>query len=367
MAVLVTKAGLSFDLAALKKVAKVCVYLTVLPCLTEIIICTFLASTVLNWSGLGKVECYLFGTALGCVLGAVTPAVIVPAMENLKERGYLELQKNREMSNLVIAASSFDDIMAISCFMLILGVLVESEGQSLLWTFFKGPLFVIAGIFIGMILGKLLAGAVARSKTFSVFLGLTFSFCFNQLMIVLDTPAAGPLGCIVFGLVCKLQFEICEERLGKVLDVLWNVLEPTMFCLIGAEVDLQNVGSSILLRAFILLSISLILRTLVAFSVAKRSTQFSNSESMFIAFSWLPKATVQAAIGSTAFDRFSASENSAKLTPAKDILTMAVLSIFITAPLGSVLMRSTASKLLEKNKCIEDIELKSSDGHSVGQ
>merc|ERR1719232_958906 len=112
-------------------------------------------------------------------------------------------------------------------------------------------------------------------------------------MIVLDTPAAGPLGCIVFGLVCKLQFEVCEERLGKVLDVLWIVLEPTMFCLIGAEINLQNLGSSIVLKAFILLSISLGFRTLVAFAVAKHSTQFSKSESLFIAFAWLPKATVQ--------------------------------------------------------------------------
>lgn len=364
MAVLVTKAGLSFDVSALKKVAKVCIALTILPCLTEILVCTLLAPSILGWFGLGlsKFETCLFGTILGCVLGAVTPAVIVPAMEDLKSRGFFEKsKKNVEISNLVIASSSFDDILAISFFTVLLGVLIES-GESWVWVVSKGPICVLGGIFIGWILGKVLNNAVVSSKSFAIVVGITFSLVFNQLTIVLEVPAAGPLGCIVFGLVCKLENEKCEARLGKSLDVLWYVLEPAMFCLIGAEIQLEYLGMKTLAQAIALLFICLVFRTCVAYLIAYTSKQFSKSESLFISFAWLPKATVQAAIGTTALVRFT-EQNSpqAFLQPSRDILTMAVLSILITAPLGSILIRSTANKLLNKNDETENKSLKSLD------
>jgi len=361
MAVLVMRAGLGFDLNALKRVATTCLMmLTVLPCAAEILVCACLAPILLGWSVSGFTG-VAFGCMMGCVLGAVTPAVIVPAVEDLKNQGLAKSETQKEIVNLIVAASSFDDVLAISVFNLILGVIISSSTGSenltflgKIWIFSKGPLFVILGLLAGYFFAIFLSHPMSKSKTLTIFTCLTLPFIFNQASIVLNISSAGPIACIAFGLIVVINYSKVFHLAAKTLDTLWLVLEPAMFVLIGAELDVMDVegGWGKILRAGGLLTVCLGLRTLVAFLIAKFNGKFSDKQSLFISLAWLPKATVQAAIGGTALARFQSNNSSeAYLSASKDIVTIAVLSILVTAPLGAFLIKLLAPRLIsEKDK-----------------
>lgn len=361
MAVLVMRAGLGFDLNALKRVASTCLMLTVLPCATEIMVCAFLAPVLLGWAVSGFTG-VAFGCMMGCVLGAVTPAVIVPAVEDLKNQGLAKTKTQKEIVNLIVAASSFDDVLAISAFNLILGVIISSSSENSdlnltllqkLWIFSKGPLFVILGLLTGYLFAIFLAQPMSKSKTLTIFTCLTLPFIFNQASIVLNMSSAGPIACIAFGLVVVINYSKVFHLAAKTLDTLWIALEPAMFVLIGAELDVMNVegGLGKLFKAGCLLAVCLGLRTVVAFLIAKYNGKFSDRQSLFISLAWLPKATVQAAIGGTALARFQYNNSSAAYVSAsEDIVTIAVLSILVTAPLGAFLIKLLAPRLISEKE-----------------
>ena len=244
------------------------------------------------------------------LFGAVTPAVIVPAVEDLKNQGLAKTKTQKEIVNLIVAASSFDDVLAISAFNLILGVIISSSSENSdlnltllqkLWIFSKGPLFVILGLLTGYLFAIFLAQPMSKSKTLTIFTCLTLPFIFNQASIVLNMSSAGPIACIAFGLVVVINYSKVFHLAAKTLDTLWIALEPAMFVLIGAELDVMNVegGLGKLFKAGGLLAVCLGLRTVVAFLIAKYNGKFSDRQSLFISLAWLPKATVQAAIGGT--------------------------------------------------------------------
>lgn len=357
MAVLVMRAGLGFDLDALKRVATTCIFLTILPCTGEILVCCGLAHLLLGWTGLSLGNSILWGAMMGCVLGAVTPAVIVPAVEDLKARGLAKTETQSSIVNLIVAASSFDDVLAISLFTVLLSIAVAGTGGSggtmaMIWAFTKGPIFVVFGVVFGYVLALALVKTMAKSTTFRVFLALTLPYMLNQGSIVLDISSAGPVGCILFGLTAARQIPEIFHDTAKTLDVLWLVLEPAMFSLIGCELDLFKFSGPQLFKLCVLLLAALTFRTLIAYLVAHMSKQFTWKQSLFIAIAWLPKATVQAAIGTTAVVRLAdmADKSSdlfkAKAKAADDIVAIAVLSILLTAPTGAFLIRFLSDKLL---------------------
>merc|ERR1711879_329511 len=225
---------------------------------------------------------------MGCVLGAVTPAVIVPAVEDMKQRGLVKTDVQKNIVNLIVAASSFDDVLAISLFNLILGILISYNEQQTdlgvlekIWLFVKGPVFVVVGILVGYILAVLLGTPMDKSRTFTVFVALVLPITLNQSSIVLNISSAGPIACIFFGFIIILNYSRLFHLTAKVLDSLWLVLEPAMFVLIGAELDLTKLDPQKLLSAALLLLACLTLRTTVAFLIA-RFGGFDAAESTFV-------------------------------------------------------------------------------------
>lgn len=353
MAVLVMRAGLGFDLDALKKVATTCISLTILPCLTEILTCGFLASLILSWENQSWIQNFLWGASMGCVLGAVTPAVIVPAVEFLKSQNLVKSETQKSIVNLIVAASSFDDVLAISLFTVILGLLIGETSAStgalaVVWQFIKGPTHVILGIGLGWVLAKILYQSTSNSKTFTIFLNLTFPVIFYNATLMLGIDSAGPIGCIIFGLYLVQNDAKNFKLSAKILDTLWLILEPAMFILIGCELNFSNLTLGHFFRLLLLLLISLLLRTIAAYMIALKIGNFNQKESLFISLAWLPKATVQAAIGAYALQNLvrNGVSNSNLISIGEDILAIAVLSILITAPLGAFLIKFTAQRLL---------------------
>lgn len=363
MAVLVMRAGLSFDYDIIKRVAKTCVLLTLSPCSTEVVVCGIFAQFILGWKlsiGTG----ILWGALLGCVLTAVTPGVIIPAIADIMKKGLVKTQNQKYVVTLLMAASGFDDVVAISFFSLLCGIAMSSGGGSsvgaLIWCAAKGPIVIVSGAVVGFVLARMLVVTMSKSATFRVLVGFTLPYILNSGAVVLKLPAAGATSCIVFGLVAARQYPTIFHDVAKTLDVSWLILEPAMFALIGCEMDMASLDGLKTVKLLVLMLTSLAFRSVVSFSVGF-CNGFNWRQSLFICVSWIPKATVQAAIGTTCMIRLNAAYKNksdknylVRKGPAEDMITMAVLSILVTAPLGAFLMRITSEKLLrEKNQDLE--------------
>jgi len=305
----------------------------------------------------------LWGAILGCVLTAVTPGVIIPAIADIMKKGLVKTQNQKYVVTLLMAASGFDDVVAISFFSLLCGIAMSSGGGSvgaLIWCAAKGPIVIVLGAVVGFALARMLVVTMSKSATFRVLVGFTLPYILNSGAVVLKLPAAGATSCIVFGLIAAKQYPTIFHDVAKTLDVSWLILEPAMFALIGCEMDMASLDGLKTVKLLVLMMTSLAFRSVVSFSVGF-CNGFNWRQSLFICVSWIPKATVQAAIGTTCMIRLNAAYKNksdkdylVRKGPAEDMITMAVLSILVTAPLGAFLMRITSETLLrEKNQDLE--------------
>ncbi|XP_054711344.1 sodium/hydrogen exchanger 9B2-like, partial [Uloborus diversus] len=344
LVIILLKAGLGLDAKKLKQLKMVVFQLSFAPCIVETV-ATGVSShylLALPWP---------WAIMLGFVVSAVSPAVVVPSLLSLQER---KLGTNKGIPTLVIAAASVDDIIAITGFTCMLSISV-SEG-SLVWTLLKGPLEPLLGLVYGVLLGVFFwfipdntspkSTLVYYHTLMLLFGGLTGMFLSKALQI----SGAGPLACLTLAFVASLvwkkdseQFEMIE----KVISVLWALIQPFLFSLIGAEVTISslqtNLGDSIF-TLLIGLAFRIATATFVTFG-----GDLNIKEKIFVAFAWLPKATVQAAVGPQALDYVLVNKKGPEMEDlAKRVLTVAVLSIILTAPIGAALIAVLGPLLLKK-------------------
>ncbi|XP_049949549.1 sodium/hydrogen exchanger 9B2-like [Schistocerca serialis cubense] len=345
MTVILIKAGLGLDAQALKRLSLVVIRLAFIPCLFE-------ASTV------GLVSHYLldfpwlWGFLLGFVLGAVSPAVVVPSLLHLQERGYGE---DKGVATLVIAASSIDDIAAITGFGVILGF-IFSEGnvtQQLL----QGPLEVVLGLGFGIAWGVVSMYIPHRKDPYVVYYraamvagGGIFAVFGSQ---ILGYDGAGALACITAAFVAccgwKAQGWSAEYNpVSSIFSVIWEIFQPILFGLIGTEILISQLDGATVLRGMGVLFVGLLVRV-CASCIATLGGALTLKEQLFVAIAWLPKATVQAALGPVALD-IARKRGDASEDLASKLLTVAVLSILLTAPTGAVAIYISGPKLLNRVK-----------------
>jgi NhaP-type Na+/H+ or K+/H+ antiporter len=299
---------------------------------------------------------------LGFVLGAVSPAVVVPSVLSLHARGY---GVDKGISTLIIAASSIDDVIAITGFGVVLGI-AFSKGE-LVWTIVKGPLEAVIGIFYGFVIGIVLwyiPHQKHNKKTFYRFLlllscGTFAAFGSRKLHI----GGAGPLAVLTLAFVAALQWrkesgvEGVEVKVSALVGQVWSVFQPLLFGLIGAEVSLDLLEASTIGLGFAVLCVSLVTRLIASFIVAF-GIGLTLREQFFVPLAWLPKATVQAAIGSVALDMArGGTADSEEVSLGRKLLTIAVLSIVLTAPLGAVAISLSGPRLLHKSSVTVDAEV----------
>lgn len=328
LVVILIRAGLSLDIKDLKAVGRPAILLSFLPALFEILAIALLAPLFFN---LTSIEAFI----LGSVIAAVSPAVIVPRMIQLieKKKGTKE-----KIPQLILASASVDDIFVIIVFTIFLQVY---ESNQLEWSqILLLPISLIFGIILGFVIGVFFVFVFKKlhvRDTIKVLILFALSF----LMIVLEDylPISGLLGIITLAITIFSLYPILAHRLTSKFSKIWVVAEMMLFVLIGAAVDI-NLFLSIGLITLLFLLLSLFVRLLGVFiSIIK--TNFNSKEKLFIGLSFIPKATVQAAIGAIPL--------SMGITGGKIILAISVLSIFLTAPLGAVLIDQTSNILL-KNK-----------------
>ena len=329
--VILTRAGLSLDLADLKKVGRPAILMCFVPAVFEIIGTTLLAPSLLSIS---VSEALL----LGSVIAAVSPAVIVPRMIHLMKEGY---GKNKSIPQIILAGASVDDVFVLVLFTAFLGM--NDGGTFSAIDLTRIPIAIFSGAFLGLAVGYFLVYVfnqfhIRDSVKVLVMLATAFLLMGLETALASSFPFSGMLSVMGVSLMIFRKKRQLAERLSLKFNKIWILAEIFLFVFVGASVDLSYAFSAGIAPLVLLVLVSLI--RMLGVLVALLKTSLSRNEKLFCMMSYLPKATVQAAIGSIPF--------SMGLASGEMILTVAVLSILVTAPVGAWLIDRFYPVLLEK-------------------
>ncbi len=329
--IILTRAGLNLDLADLKKVGRPAVLLCFVPASFEILGALVLAPRLLGLS-LGE------AAVLGAVIAAVSPAVVVPKMLRLMDEGY---GTQKSIPQMILAGASVDDVYVIVLFASFVS-LAGGEGVSAV-NFLEIPTAIVlgaaGGALCGWALGTLFLRVHMRDSA-KVVLLLSASFLLVTVEDVMPAPVgfSGLLAVMAMGIALQYRRREAAVRLSAKYAKLWVAAELILFVLVGAAVDVGAAARSGL--AAIGLIFGALCFRMVGVFVCTLGTALSKKERLFCMLAYTPKATVQAAIGSVPL--------AMGLACGETVLTVAVLAILITAPLGSVAIERTYRKWLQK-------------------
>jgi len=333
LVIILTRAVLSLNLSDLKKVGRPAVLMCFIPACAELLGTILLAPILLKTT-------YLEAAIIGSVIAAVSPAVIVPRMIRLMEEGY---GTNKNIPQLILAGASVDDVFVIVLFTAFTSL--ASTGNISAINFLQIPISIILGVLVGILLGIILIKFFQYfhiRDSVKLLIILSFSFLLIELQNRLEgiIPISGLLAIMSLGMIIKQKYDILAKRLSGKYNKLWIVAEIFLFVLVGATVDLQYALSSGISAILLVLGALLFRMFGVALSLIK--TNLNRNERLFCMLAYMPKATVQAAIGSIPL--------SMGLACGQIVLTVAVLSILITAPLGAICVDNLYKKLLHTQK-----------------
>ncbi|ABW18694.1 cation:proton antiporter [Alkaliphilus oremlandii] len=327
--IILTRAGLSFNIGDLKKVGRPALLMCFVPACFEIIGVTVIATRVMAVS-------FLDAAIMGSVLAAVSPAVVVPRMIKIIEEGY---GKERSIPQLILAGASVDDVFVIVLFTAFTSL--ASGGKVSIFNFLQIPVSIILGIMLGALFGLILVlflKKISVRDSVRILIVLSVSFLLMEIERQLNgiLPVSGLLAILSMGIMIYRKDGLSAKQLSMQYNKLWVAAEILLFVLVGAAVDLSyatKAGTS----AVIIVLCALIFRMVGVFIYLLKTTLLKK-EKLFCMVAYTPKATVQAAIGAIPL--------SMGLPSGQNILTVAVVSILITAPLGAIGIDKLYKKLL---------------------
>lgn len=337
--IILTRSGLALDFKSLIKIGRPAILMCFLPASFEIIGIIIFGPLLLNIS-------YLEAILLGCVLGAVSPAIVVPRMLTM-----IENKEGGDIPKVIMAGSSCDDIYVIVLFYACLNALKTSSFNFL--SILKIPSSIILGVLLGLLIG---IGLINLFKCFKlnstikviIMLGVSFLMVWLESYVKTYVSISALLGIIVMSIILSSKISDLND-VKQSYNHLWSAFEILLFVLVGTRVKLNLVFSFEGLKIFILILIGLSFRTIgVILSVMKN--KYNLKEIIFFVVSYLPKATVQASIGAIAL--------SEGLACGEIVLTASVIAIVFTAPVGAILIDWLKARIFlqKKEKCIEIID-----------
>lgn len=328
--IILTRAGLSLNVTDLKRVGRPAFLMCFLPACFEIAMVILVAPKLL---GLTILE----SAIMGSVIAAVSPAVIVPRMIRLIKEGY---GRKNSIPQLIMAGASVDDVFVIVLFTVFTSLAVGGKITAL--DFLQIPVSIILGIIVGIISGLFITKIFKMFKfrdTYKVIIILSLSFLLLQFEKSVENIIAisALLSIMTIGITISKQDSNLAERLSAKYNKLWAGAEIILFVLVGATVDLTYVVQAGIPAILIILA-ALSARMLGVYASLLKS-QITHKERLFTMIAYTPKATVQAAIGAIPL--------SMGLVSGQSILTVAILSILITAPFGAIGIDLLHKRLLE--------------------
>ena len=327
--IILTRAGLGLDLSGLKKIGRPAVLMCFVPASLEILGMILLAPKLM---GLTVLEAAI----MGAVLAAVSPAVVVPRMVRLMDEGY---GVNKGIPQLILAGASVDDVYVIVLFSTFTGMM-QGESASVT-SFLNVPVSIFLGVVRGLLLGTFFAYYLKKvhlRDTAKVLIILSVSFLLVVIEDHLNTPITfSALIAIMFiGIGLQKKREAVAKRLSVKYGKLWVGAEVFLFVLVGATVNIEYFGK-VGVQALAVILGALVFRMLGVF-ICLPGTDLTGREKMFCMLAYTPKATVQAAIGGIPL--------SLGFACGDMVLTVAVLAIVLTAPLGALAIDSLYKKWL---------------------
>lgn len=332
--IILLKAGLSLNLADLKKVGRPAMMMAFVPASFEIFAFFLFAPYVL---GITRVE----AAVMGAVLGAVSPAVVIPRMVQLMENSY---GTQKSIPQMIMAGASCDDIFVIVLFTTF--VRMAQGGSAKASDFVQIPVSIVHGVVLGAAAGYVLARVfetayarahcVRNSMKVILVLGLSFLLTAVETWLKGIVSISGLLAVVSMACMLKAKCVEVSKRLSEKFGKLWLAAEVVLFVLVGAAVDIRYTASAGA-NALLMIGIALLFRATGVF-LCMAGTQLNKKERLFCVIAYLPKATVQAAVGSVPL--------SLGLPCGQLVLSVAVLSILVTAPIGAIGMDKTYRRLL---------------------
>lgn len=354
LGVIMLRSGLELDVDAIKQAGLVSVRLTLLPGISEAIAVGVVGSVLFRMP-------FVLGLSMGFILAAVSPAVVVVGMFELHRRGY---GVAKGIPSIVVAAASMDDIAAMVGFSVCIG-LAAGRG-SIVVNALAGPASVVIGCCYGVLAGLLCSLTCLWNSRWKLTL-VTLCLGLVPMLVgeLLHSHSGGALGALFTGLVSARRWAVGgwlsagpEPHASHVVEadlgLLWNALaQPLLFGAIGSELNFHTIRPATAAVAIAVVAVGVCVRVPVAY-MATTNSGLNRFERAFIALSWLPKATVQAALASVPLEVLDNEKR------GEQILATAVLAILLTAPVGSFIIKLLGPKWLEMNDPTEDEDIEGS-------
>ena len=328
--IILLRAGLGIKRNTLNKVGVPALKMSCVPGICEGLTIMVVASYML---GISKIEAGM----LGFIIAAVSPAVVVPPMLNFMSRGKGE---KKGIPTIILAGASIDDVFAITIFSTFLG-LYGGEKVNIAMKILDIPLSILIGIAIGVISGVILTVIFKKyhmrdTKKTLILIAVAIMLTGIEDVLKNIVPIASLLGVMTIGFILLEKYPKVANRLSVKLSKIWVIAEILLFVLVGAQVNIYVAAASGVL-GLIIIGIGLAARS-IGVLVSLIGTNLNAKERLFCVISYIPKATVQAAMGAVPL--------AAGVKSGEVILAIAVLSIFVTAPLGAIGIKIAGEKLL---------------------
>ena len=330
LVIILMRAGLALDISDLKKVGRPAILMCFIPACFEIAGMMLFAPKLLGLS-------LLDAAVLGTVVAAVSPAIIVPKMLYLMEN---RIGTKKSIPQLIMAAGSVDDVFVIVLFTAF--TTLSLGGEVTAGSFVQIPVSIVTGLALGVAVGWLLTRFFKRfhmrdSIKVLIMMSTAFLFLGAEQRLKGIVPLSGLLSVMAMGATLLKCYPVLAKRISPKYSKLWVAAEILLFVLVGATVDIKFAVAAGL-SAVALIFIGLLFRMAGVF-VSTLKTRLTRKEQLFCMIAYLPKATVQAAIGSLPL--------AMGLSCGKIVLTVAVLAILITAPLGAFGIDMSYKRLLQ--------------------
>lgn len=331
--ILLIRAGLGISQDSIRKVGRPALTMGFLPSICEGMSVAILAPFLLGIS-------FIEGGMLGFTLAAVAPAILVPSMLSLMDKG---LGTNKSIPTILLAGASADDVVAITIFSSFLGIYFGTN-VNIAWTIIGIPISLILGLILGFAVSLILLNLFRKwnfTVTEKLLMILAAGLLLNGLGQILEgiIPIAGLLGVMVVGFMMFNRTPKTAVKLANKFKKIWVLAEIVVFVMLGAQLNIP-LALSLLVPGLIIVCIGLLFRSLGVY-ISLLGTNLNLKEKLYSMIAYFPKATVQATVGSIPLAMGVAS--------GEIIIAVAAIAIIFSVPIGSIGMKVFADKLLTKN------------------
>ena len=343
LVIILTRAGLDLDPNALKRLKVTVPKLGLIPWAVEAIVVATLTKYLLGLP-------WVWGFLLGSVIAAVSPAVVVPCLFRLRAKGY---GVAKGIPTLIIAVSGIDDAASVAIHGIVKSIMFSHD--ALWYQILQGPIAIIGGLGFGVLWGWLAKYVPEKGDPFMVPLRVLMLLGGGLLAVfgseAIELGGAGPLAVVAAAFVScyfwqKQGWEVDDNPVATAFEIFWMLFEPILFAVTGTQIRIDELdGRTVYLGLACLIS-GIVIR-IIATVLVGIGSKLNLKEKVFIALSWMAKATVQAALGPTTLDKVDPTDP-VQVSYAETVVTMCVLSILLTAPAGAILISLSGPKLLTK-------------------